>query len=280
MSIKITSDSTCDLSQELLAAHGIELFPLSILKENKAYRDGAEIVPADIFAHVANGGTLCSTAAVNLADYMLRFGELSRKYDAVIHFDISSEFSSCFQNARLASAELPNVYVIDSRSLSTGQGLLVLAAAEMAGAGMEAGEIVRRVREMTEKVEASFLIDRLDYLKKGGRCSSVAMLGANLLRLRPCIEVSGGKMQVGKKYRGQFEKCVREYVTERLTGRMDLDTRRIFITHTPVPDGVLAAAREAVRACADFEEIFETEAGCTVSCHCGPGTLGILFLKK
>lgn len=280
MSIKITSDSTCDLSPALLESHRIGIFPLCVVKDGKSYRDGLEIVPADIFAHVAAGGDLCATSAVNLADYMSRFGELSRQYDAVIHLDISAEFSCCYQNARLAAAQFGNVYVVDSRNLSTGHGLLVLAAAEMAGSGMAAPEIVRELEALAARVEASFVMDRLDYMKKGGRCSSVVALGANLLRLKPCIEVVGGKMQVGRKYRGSFAKCVRDYVADRLAGRDDLDTGRIFITHTDVPEEALRAAVDTVRACADFHEILETQAGCTISCHCGPGTLGVLFLRK
>jgi DegV family protein with EDD domain len=141
-------------------------------------------------------------------------------------------------------------------------------------------EIVEKLKALTGRVEASFLLDRLDYMRKGGRCSAVVALGANLLHLKPCIEVVNGKMQVGKKYRGSFETCILNYVQDRLEGRKDVEYERIFITHTPVADGLVEAVREAISTYAPFTEIIETEAGCTVSCHCGPGTLGILFLRK
>ena len=280
MSILITSDSTCDLSPVQVQSHGIELFPLYIVKEEKPYRDGMEIFPADIFAHVAAGGSLCATSAVNLADYMERFRVLSAKYDAVIHVNISSDFSSCYQNAKLAAAEFPNVYVVDSRNLSTGHGHVVLAACEMAEAGMAAPEIVARLEELIPKVSASFILDQLEYMKKGGRCSSVMALGANLLKLKPCIEVTDGKMHVGKKYRGSLVKCLQAYVEDRLNDLDAIDPHRIFITHTDMPQEALQAVHEAVEGLQYFEEVADTNAGCTVSCHCGPGTLGILYLYR
>lgn len=280
MSILITSDSTCDLSPSQLRAHGIELFPLYIVKGDQTYRDGLEISPSDIFAHVAAGGGLCATAAVNLADYTERFRQLAGQYDAVIHINISSDFSSCYQNAKLAAAELPNVYVVDSRNLSTGHGHVVLAACEMAEAGMPAPEIVARLADLTPRVSASFLLDQLDYMKKGGRCSAVTALGANLLKLKPCIEVVDGKMRVGKKYRGSLVKCLETYVSDRLSNLAEIDPHRIFITHSGVPDEALRAVHQAVEGRNYFHEVVETKAGCTVSCHCGPGTLGILYLHN
>ena len=279
MNIKITSDSTCDLSPQQLEKHHIELFSLSIVKDNRAYLDGLEISPADIFEHVAAGGELCSTSAINPAAYRARFQELLLEHDAIIHLNISADFSCCYQNARQAAEGLENVYVIDSRNLSTGHGLLVLEAAEMAEAGMAPDAIAERLRELTGKVNASFIMDRLDYMKKGGRCSSLAALGANILRLKPCIEVHNGQMRVSKSYRGSYEKCVREYIKDRLNKQDIIDKKRIFITHTPVSPEAQAVAREAVGEYG-FQEILDTEAGGTVSCHCGPGTLGVLFFTK
>ena len=280
MSIKITSDSTCDLSPELLQRYSIAVIPLYVLKDGVSFRDGEDILPADIFAHVDAGGALCTTSAVSQYDYSRFFSGLSAEYDAVIHINLGAGFSSCHQNARAAAAEFANVYAVDSANLSTGQGLVVLCAARMAQQGLPAEEIVRRLNAITPKVEASFLLDRLDYMRKGGRCSAVAALGANLLSLKPCIEVKDGKMAVGKKYRGSFEKCIRQYARERLAGRTDLQKDMVFITHTPTAENVLTAVREAVASSADFTETFETEAGCTISCHCGPSTLGILFIRK
>ena len=280
MAIKITSDSTCDLSAEQLKLHNIELFPLCISMGNQCLRDGLEITPDDIYAHVDAGGDICTTSALNPADYADRFAALSKEYDAVIHINISAEFSSCFQNAVLASQDFDNVYVVDSRNLSTGHGHVVLRAAELAESGMSAEDIVKDLNVFTSKVDASFILSRLDYMKKGGRCSSVVALGANLLHLRPCIEVVGGKMQVGKKYRGSFEKCVDQYVRDRLAHPENLNLSRIFITHSGVDESAIAVARKAEEDCASFQEILVTRAGCTISSHCGPGTLGILFIRK
>lgn len=198
MNIKITADSTCDLSEELVKKYDIEILPLYIVKDGKSYKDGVEITPSDIFEHVKAGGALTSTAAVNVADYIDAFTPLSKEYDAVIHVDISADFSSCYQNACIAAENFDNVYIIDSRNLSTGSGLIVLRAAEMAQAGENPEDIVKAMNALTSKVEASFVIEKLDFLRKGGRCSALAALGANLLSLRPCIEVKDGKMSVGK----------------------------------------------------------------------------------
>lgn len=280
MNIKITTDSTCDLSPEQLKAHNIELFPMCISMGNQCLRDGIEITPDDIYAHVDAGGDICTTSALNIADYADRFSVLSKEYDAVIHLNISAEFSSCYQNAVLAAQDFDNVYVVDSRNLSTGHGHVVLRAAELAESGMSPQDIVNALNAFTPKVDASFILSRLDYIKKGGRCSSVVALGANLLHLRPCIEVVGGKMQVGKKYRGAFDKCVDQYVRDRLAHPETIEMSRIFITHSGVAESSLAAARKAVEECGNFQEILITRAGCTVSSHCGPGTIGVLFIRK
>lgn len=280
MKIKITSDSTCDLSPQQVAAHDILIIPLAVAMGDRNYRDGVDITPADIYAHVAAGGDLPATAANNITQYGDVFTSLLQEYDAVIHLNISAEFSSCHQNALLAAQELDNVYMIDSRNLSTGHGLLVLKAAELAEAGMEPAQIAEVLRETTARVDASFILDQLAYLKKGGRCSAVAALGANLLKLKPCIEVKDGKMAVGKKYRGNYEKCVREYVTDRLSGREDLELDRIFVTHSGVDQAYIDAAVDTVKELQPFREICITTAGCTVSSHCGPGTLGILYIHK
>lgn len=280
MTYQIISDSTCDLSPEQIRKYNIKLMPLYVHLGDKDYRDGVDIHPDDIYAHVAAGGDLAATAAVNLADYVQVFSEYARRVDFVLHIDISSDFSCCYQNARLAAADYDNVYVVDSRNLSTGHGLVVLEAVRLAGSGMPPEQIVEALNRLTARVRASFILDWLDYMKKGGRCSAVAMLGANLLRLRPCIQVKDGKMGVEKKYRGSFEKCVRDYITDRLAGRTDLDLRRVFITHSGVSPEIEALAVQTVRSLQPFEEVCVTRAGCTVSSHCGPGTLGVLFIEK
>ncbi len=281
MKVKITADSTCDLSPELLERYGIETTPLYIMLDGIEHRDGVDIVPEDIFSHVDAGGELGSTAAVALGDYLDFFGARAVDGQEIVHFHISAGMSACYQNAVLAAEEIEGVYPIDSKNLSTGIGLLILDAAEMAEAGKSASEIAEAVNARREKVESSFLVDRIDYLHKGGRCSSVAALGANLLGLKPCIEVVDGAMQSGKKYRGKIYKCLQQYIRERLEGREDINTRHIFITHS---GGFTAQELEGIKAEVEkyqsFDEIFFTTAGCTISNHCGPGTLGILFETK
>lgn len=280
MKIKVTADSTCDLSKELLNRYDITTVPLYVLKDGKAFRDGADITPEDILRHVEAGGELCTTSAVTIGDYQSFFGSFSAACDAVIHICIGSGFSCCYQNACIAAREYPNVYVIDSRNLSTGQGLLTVEAALLAASELDARNICETLRELSGRIETSFLINRLDYLRKGGRCSLIASLGANILQLKPCIEVVDGRMQVAKKYRGSFEHCLAAYVKDRLRGRADLAADRIFITHTEVSSQALREAREGIGRCADFREVLETRAGCTIFCHCGPGTLGILFIRE
>lgn len=280
MNIKIMSDSTCDLPLELVQKYNIEIVPLTVVKDGQAYSDGIDITPADIFNHVASGGSLCSTAALSVGEYQERFAQFAQTYDGVLHINISSEFSSSYQNACLAAEEFDNVRVVDSRNLSTGQGLVVLKACELAQSCSSLDELQEQLNAFAPKVEASFLLDRLDYMVKGGRCSSVVALGANLLNLKPCIEVKDGKMAVVKKYRGNYAKCLSSYVKDRLTGRDDLDKSTLFVTRTPVSEDCLAAVSAAVIECEPFENSYWNEAGCTVSCHCGPGTLGVLFVRK
>ena len=280
MRIKITSDSTCDLSKELVEKYNIAIIPLSVVKGNDSFKDGVDIVPADIFAHVAAGGDLCSTAALSVGDYIDTFSKYSSEYDGVLHINIGSAFSCSYQNACLAADDFDNVRVVDSQNLSTGQGLVVLKACELAQTCQSLDELQAQLQAFTEKVEASFLLDQLKYMVKGGRCSSAAALGANLLNLKPCIEVKNGKMSVVKKYRGNYAKCLASYVKDRLTNRDDLDYGTLFVTCTPVTDECMQAVKDAVDASPKFEKTYWTEAGCTVSCHCGPGTLGVLFVRK
>lgn len=280
MRIKITSDSTCDLSPELIEKYNITIQPLTVIKGGEPFADGVDILPKDIFAHIDAGGELCSTTAVNVGEYESLFAELSKEYDGVIHINIGSGFSSCYQNASLAAEDFENVRVIDSMNLSTGQGLIVLKACELAQTCTDLDEIKAQLDAFAPKIESSFLLEQLKYMVKGGRCSSAAALGANLLNLKPCIEVRDGKMSVVKKYRGNYTKCLASYVKDRLADREDLDRGTLFITHSPVTDDCKAAVEAAIAEYAHFENIYWTDAGCTVSCHCGPGTLGVLFARK
>jgi len=278
--IKITTDSTCDLPKHLLEQYDITVFPLGIVKAGRLYHDGVDIHTSDIAAHVDAGGEITTTNAVNAADYEDTFRSLTEKYDAVLHINIGSSFSCCYQNAKLAAEEVPEVYVMDSGNLTVGHGLLVLAAADAARAGKSVTEILKLLEDMVPRIETSFVLDRLDYMKKGGRCSAVTALGANLLKLHPCVEVIDGKMSVTKKYRGGIEKVAADYVRERLRDRTDLDTRWVFLVDTCPGDELAGIARELLREDGRFGEILEAKAGCTIFCHCGPGTLGLIFLRK
>ena len=280
MKIKILSDSTCDLSKELLEAHDITLIPLTVIKNDEQFKDGVSITPDVIFEHVANGGSLCTTSANSVGEYQEWFEKFASDYDGIIHINIGSGFSSCYQNACLAAEDYPNVRVIDSMNLSTGQGLVVLEACRLAKEATDLDALAEAIRAFTARVEASFLLSRLDYMVKGGRCSSVVALGANLLNLKPCIEVKNGKMAVVKKYRGSFEKCLPMYVKDRLADRDDLTRDILFVTKTPVSDTAYDAVMKAVGEYGGFKTTYETNAGCTVSCHCGPGTLGVLFVRR
>ena len=280
MNIKISADSTCDLSQELIEAYNIGITPLYIVRGEEALRDGIDITPQDIFSYVEREGTLCGTAAVNVTDYLEVFQQWREDYDAIVHFTISGDMSTCYQNAMIAASELSDVYVVDSRNLSNGIGLLVLRAAELAREGVAPDEIKRILDAQQEKLEISFVLDTLEYLHKGGRCSTVAALGANLLSLKPCIEVKDGKMGVGKKYRGSTAKCLLKYAEDRLKGREDLDTSRVFIVDSGVDPAIVDQVEQKVREYGAFEEVLRTKAGCTISNHCGPNTLGIMFCRK
>ena len=278
MAIKITSDSTCDLSPELLERYQVTLLPLCVNLGDQTYYDGDDITPAQIFDHVSKTGQLPTTSATNISTYMDFFAPLAEQYEAVIHINLGSGFSSCHQNARLAAEEMDNVYVIDSENLSTGQGLLVIEAAVAAQRGDKAEDIVAMLKDVVSRIDTSFVVDKLDYLVKGGRCSSAAALGANLLNLKPCILLADGKMGVGKKYRGNWAKVLPGYAQDRLNGK-DVCKDRVFITYTSCPPEVVETLRTYLQGLG-FGEILETVAGSTITSHCGPNTLGVLFIRK
>ena len=281
MHIKITMDSTSDLPPALIEQYDISLIRLCIVKNGTLLIDGLEIVPDDIFDCVDGGGGVCHTVAVNVADYDAEFSKYLADYDALIHFSISSDMSSCHQNAVIASKKFENVYVIDTGTLSSGIGYSAVEAAIMAQSGALPADIVEYVKINLDKIETSFIIDSLKYLHKGGRCSSLASLGANVLKLKPCIEVKNSKMDVGKKYRGNFDKVILQYVNDKLKNRDDIDTSRIFVTFPcRTPQAVVAEVIALVKSLHKFDEVYETVAGCSISNHCGPVCLGVIFRSK
>ncbi|MGM9948824.1 MAG: DegV family protein [Lysinibacillus sp.] len=278
--IKITADSTCDLSPDILETLDIALTPLHVLIDEEDFFDGISISPQDIFRHVGEHNRTCTTAAINVYEYEEFFSQFVNQYEAVVHINLGSDFSSCHQNAKIAAQCFDNVYVINSQNLSTGSGHLVYEAALLARDGHAAQEIIEKIEALIPKVNASFVIDRMDYLKKGGRCSSMEAFGATLLKIKPSIEVTHGKMAVGKKYRGTFESCLEKYIKDRLQHNDQIDKSRLFITHSMCTPETVGKVRSWITQFADFEEVIETSAGCTISAHCGPNTLGILYKMK
>jgi DegV family protein with EDD domain len=279
MKIRISSDSTCDLSPELLEKYDITIAPLSVIIDGQSYKDGVDVTPEDIFRAVDQGKKV-QTAAVNQFEYEELFRKLLKDADAVIHFCISREMSSCYSDACEAAKKLGSVYVVDSRNLSTGIGLLVLEACEMAAMGKDAQEVFEAVQSRRDKVVSTFTVQDIGYLYRGGRCSGLEALGAKMLRIRPEIEVNNGKMNPGKKYRGSYEHYLKHYIRDVLKETEDIDYKRIFITHSPCEEGMADFAAECVKEYGHFREILDTTAGGTICVHCGPNTLGILFMKK
>jgi len=281
MAVKITADSTCDLSGSLVKENGIIITPLYVNYEGNSYRDGVDIKPSDIFDYVAKTKKLPKTSAGTIGDYTEAFSKILAKGDSVVHISIGSKFSASYQNALAAASELDgDVYVVDSKNLSTGSGFVVLKAAALAREGKSATKIAEELKEFTPKVRASFCIDTLTFLHKGGRCSAVAVLGSNLLKIKPCIEVVDGKMDVGKKYRGHLNTVLLQYVKDLFENADNIDTSSVFITHTGCDANLVQSVKDEIAKFIKFDNVIETIAGCTISNHCGPGTLGVLFVTK
>ncbi len=280
--IMVTADSTCDLGAELCERFGIAITPLHVVFPDGDFRDGIDIAPEKIYEIKEAGGVLPKTSAVNTQEYLDFFAPYLEQGYEIIHVCLGSGLSSCYQNCLLAASEDERIHPVDSGSLSTGSGLMVLEIRERADAGQSVEEILNAIPEIKSKCHASFVIDTLEYLYKGGRCSALAMFGANVLNLKPEIEVNteDGTMSVGKKYRGPLEKALAVYVRDKLQGRDDICTKRIFITHSPMEDRYAELVRAEIGKYMQFDEILETKAGCTIASHCGPATLGILFMTK
>ncbi len=276
----IFSDSTCDLPKSITDARNIIINPLTIVfgEDNKI--DGVDITPDDVYAFYAKTGMLAKTTAANIAEHEEFIRKNLKNGFGAVYFTISSEMSSNNNYAKVAAEKFEDVYVIDSRNLSTGIGLLVLHAADLADQGKTAKEIYDEIISMTDRVDASFIVDTLEYLHKGGRCSSIAALGANFLKLRPCIQVKDGKMSVSKKYRGKMSDVLKTYVKEKISDVDNLDGNRIFITNSGNCEEIEKELEQIVREVYPDKEIILNRAGCTVSSHCGPGTLGILMIRK
>lgn len=275
----LSADSTCDLGQELKERYQVSYYPFHIILDGQDYMDNVTITPDEIYQAYRSKKILPKTAAINVEEYKEYFKKWVEEGHEVVHLNLGSALSSAHQNCCIAARELGNVYAVDSCNLSTGIGHLVLDAGEMIEAGMGAEEISRKLKERTGHVHSSFILDTLEFMHAGGRCNAVTALGANLLSLKPCIEVdnTSGAMGVGKKYRGNLEKVLVKYTKDKLAAYDNIRTNRIFITHSGIKESYIELVKKTIQETMEFENIYITRASCTISSHCGPNTLGILF---
>jgi len=276
----MTADSTCDLTPELIRKYEIGVVPLSVVIDGEVFHDGVDVTPRDIF-RAADAGKSVRTAAVNTFEYKEFFKKQLKKCDQLVHVCLGSGFSSCYSDAMEASREVGNVFVVDSRNLSTGSGLLVLEGLSMIREGVEDGKaIAEALQAKTRLVNASFVLRTVDYLRRGGRCTGLEALGAKMLHIRPSIVVQDGKMRPGEKYRGRFEHYLKHYIEDLLENDSNIDFQRVFVVHSPSEDGLARFAIDTVKSYGLFREVLEAMAGCTICTHCGPDTLGLMFMNK
>jgi len=281
--VVITADSTCDLPQYLIEKYNIIITPLSILLGDKSYTDGVDIFPNDIYDYVARTGVLPKTAAVTPAQYYELFEKLTNEDNAVVHIGLSSAISSSYQNACIAASDFDDVYCVDSKSLCTAMGLLVLKACDFREKGFDAKRIANRVKSLIPKVSTTFVLDNLEYLHKGGRCSGVVKFSANVLGIKPSIAVDNksGTLDVAKKYRGKMEVVYKQYINDSLRDINKIDPSRIVIANSGgISPEILSFAKGVVEGKNKFAEVITADAGCTISSHCGPKTLAIFYIRK
>ena len=279
--VKIISDSTCDLSQELLEKYNVEIVPLHILLGEQEYEDGRSITPDAIYEWSDANGVTPKTSAAGIDQVIETYRPHIENEDEIVIFSISSDMSTTYNVMRMAAAELEaedKIYVVDSANLSTGVGLQVIEAAIMAQEGKSAEEIVAHIEDISPRVRASFVVDTLTYLHRGGRCSGVAALAGGMLKLHPKIVVEAGKMKPEEKFRGKMSKVVMDYVKTMEEDLKKAEKKRVFITHSGSEPEIIDAVRAYLEELNYFDEILETRAGCVVSSHCGPGTLGVLYI--
>lgn len=283
MSVLITADSTCDLPKSIISEREITIIPLSILLGEKSFKDGIEVTREDVYEHVKKTGELPKTAAVPPAEYYDIFRAAADAGHSVVHIGLSSAISSSYQNAVLAATDFKNIYCVDSKNLCAGMGLLVLKACDLRDKGFDAKIIAARINSLVPKIHSSFVLDNLEFLHKGGRCSSVAKFGANVLGLKPVIGVdpATGKMDVIKKYRGKSEAVCRQYINDTLHDISKADPSRLIIAESGgIPGEISAFALGMARGQCKFNEIINAEAGCTIASHCGPKTFALFYMKK
>ena len=280
--IIISTDSPADVPPEIQARYDIRIAPLHIILDSKSFEDGVNITPSELIAFYKESGKLPKTSAVSVAEYIDFFESLREECDAVVHLSFSAQLSSTYQNAVLAAEEVENVYVVDSKSLTTGITLLCIKAAEMAESGCDAQTIAHEMEYKREKVVTTFVLDKLEFLHKGGRCSGVAAFGANILGIKPSIVMKDGALIVGKKYRGKTEQCQLQYVRDLLAQYAgQIDTDRVILEYTEgVSEEQLKALQKEVKKSLKCKEYIISEAGCTITSHCGEKTFSLEFMLK
>ncbi len=280
--IILSADSTCDLNKSLEEKYKVHYYPFHIHLDGKQYRDGVDIFPDDIFRKYYEKGVLPKTAAINVEEYVDYFRQFVERGYNVVHLNLGHALSSAHQNCLLAAKELGNVYPIDSCGLSSGIGILVLEAGEMIEKGENIEAIVSRVKSIIPKIRSSFVLDTLKFLSAGGRCSSILSIGANIFKIKPCIEVSNkdGSMSVGKKYRGDLEKVLNSYVDDTLSDYKNIQDDKIFVIEAGLDKNLYESMCEKVRNLNYFKNIYKSTAGCTISAHCGPNTFGLMYVSK
>lgn len=278
----ISTDSPADLNRDLCIRYGIETIPLHITLNDSSFDDGVDITPSDIYRFYDEHKLLPKTAAVSVSEYHDFFKSLILNGQSVVHLSLSSQISATYHNACLAAQGLDNVYIVDTKSLSSGMALLVIKACEMAKSDMKAKDIAEKIKELREKVVTSFILDKLEFLKMGGRCSAVTAFGANVLGIKPSIKMSEGTLSVDKKYRGSVDVCRIKYINDLLSEYSDrIDTSRIIFDRTQdVGDYKIQALKKAVSHKMKFDEFIDSTAGCTISSHCGKNTFGLMFMLK
>ncbi len=276
--IVFATDSSCDIPKHFLTDNAVSVLPYHISFGDEDFIDGVTITRDVLYQKEKETGMMPKTAAIAPAVFEDFFRELLEKGDAVVYFSIGSRFSSACQNACIAAAEFENVFVVDTNSLSSGEALVLLHAISLRESGMEAAAIQEECAAFSARCDVSFVLDRLDYMHKGGRCSGVTALGANLLGIKPCIAITDGMLGMEKKYRGKFKMIVSKYIEERLS-EIPPASSYVILANSGVDAEILDAAREALQNANLFETIYETDAGCVISSHCGPGTIGIIYVK-
>lgn len=283
MKVIITADSPCDLPDEIIAEKEIVITPLSILLDDKSYLDRVEINPDDIYNFVDKTGKLPKTAAVPPAQYSEIFKQLTDEGYGIVHIGLSSGISSSYQNACIAASDFDNVYCVDSKSLCSAMGLLVLKACDLRDKGFDAKKIANRITALVPKIQTTFVLDSLEYIYKGGRCSGVARFGANVLGIKPSIAVNteNGKLDIAKKYRGKIDVVYKQYINDCLKEAAKADPARLVIADSGgVSSEIIAYAKGIAEGKGIFKEIITAKAGCTISSHCGPKTLAVFYMKK